>query len=100
MLMPINTSGTKSPLFLVHGLVDHMNCTIFAHALGPDRPIYAIHPNGTDGREPVIDNVPDMVRAYVEQIRGARPEGLVHVGGFCAAGLAATEVVRALQEEG
>ena len=101
MLVPIKTSGTKPPLFLVHGMIgDVGSATPFANALGPDRPLYAIHANGTDGREPVIDNMPDMVRAYVEQIRGARPTGPVHIGGFCSGGLAAIEVVRALQEEG
>jgi|SRR5215468_8893497 len=101
MLVPIKTSGTKPPLFLVHGMIgDVGSATPFANALGPDRPLYAIHANGTDGREPVIDNMPDMVRAYVEQIRGACPTGPVHIGGFCAGSLAAIEVVRALQEEG
>jgi thioesterase domain-containing protein len=101
MLMPIHTSGTKPPLFLVHGMMGDVNsATTFAHALGPDRPLYAIHANGIDGREPVIDNMPDMVRAYVEQIRGARPTGPIHIGGFCPGGLTAIEVARALQKEG
>jgi thioesterase domain-containing protein len=100
MLMPIHTSGTKPPLFLLHGQFEHVNAKIFAQALGPDRPLYAIHPNGMDGREPVIDNVPDMVRAYVEQIRGARPTGPLHIGGFCSGNLATIEVARALREEG
>src|SRR5262249_18285828 len=101
MLMPINTSGTRPPLFLVHGMIgDVGSATPFAHALGPDRPFYTIHANGTDGRDPVIDNMADMVRAYVEQIRGVRPTGPVHIGGFCAGGLAAIEVARALQQEG
>jgi|SRR5215472_3847620 len=97
MLMPIHTSGTKPPLFLVHGLSGDLS---FAHALGPDRPLYAIHANGMDGREPVIDNVPDMVGAYVKQILGVHPTGSVHIGGFCAGGLAAIEVARALQKKG
>ena len=101
MLMPINASGTKPPLFLVHGMIgDVGSATPFAHALGPDRPFYTIHANGTDGRDPVIDNMADMVRAYVEQIRGVRPTGLVHIGGFCVGSLAAIEVARALQQEG
>jgi len=76
------------------------SATPFANALGPDRPLYAIRANGTDGVEPVIDNMADMVRAYVEQIRGARPTGPVHIGGFCGGSVVAIEVVRALQKEG
>ena len=101
MLVPINTSGSKPPLFLVHGMIEHVSsATPFAHAVGPDRPFYTIHPNGTDGRDPVIDNMADMVRVYVEQIRGVRPTRPVHIGGFCVGGLAAIEVGRALQQEG
>jgi len=48
----------------------------------------------------VIDNMADMVRAYVEQIRRARPTAPVHIGGFCVGGLAAMEVASALLEEG
>jgi len=101
MLWPIHASGTKPALFLVHGMIGDMTFgTTFSDALGPDRPLYAIHANGMDGREPVIDNMADMVRAYVEQIRRARPTGPVHIGGFCVGGLAAMEVASALLEEG
>jgi thioesterase domain-containing protein len=101
MLMPISTSGTRPPLFLIHGNVgDASSAGSLTHVLGPERPVYAIHANGMDGREAVIDNMPDMVSAYVEQIRGARPTGLIHIGGFCMGTLTAIEVTRALQKEG
>jgi thioesterase domain-containing protein len=101
MLMPIRTSGTQPPLFLMHGNTgDVYLATSFAHVLGPQRPVYAIHANGIDGREAVIDNMPDMVSAYLEQIRGARPAGPIHISGFCMGSLIAIEVTRALQKEG
>ena len=97
----MRTSGTRPPLFLIHGQDgDVPSVTSFTDALGPERPVYAIHANGMDGREAVIDNIPDMVSAYVEQIRGARPWGPIHIGGFCTGSLAAIEVTRALQNEG
>src|SRR5262249_54078241 len=101
MLQPVQTSGQKPPLFLVHGLNGDMTAgAIFAGALGPDRPLYAIQANGMDGRQPTIDNVPDMVRAYIEQIRSARPTGPIRIGGFCAGSLVAMEIAHALQEMG
>src|SRR5262245_60345909 len=101
MLQPVQTSGKKPPLFLVHGLTGDLPLgAILARALGPDRPLYAIYANGIDDRQPTIDNVPDMVRAYVEQIRSARPTEPIRIGGFCAGGLVAIEIARALQETG
>src|SRR5262249_48618355 len=55
---------------------------------------------GMDDRQPTIDNVPDMVRAYVEKIWSARPTGPIRIGGFCAGGLVAIEIARALLEMG
>ncbi len=100
MLIPIQASGRKPPLFFVHGIQGLMPLgSVFARALGPDQPLYVIHANGTDGRQPVIDNMEDMVRAYVEEIEGARPAGPVRVGGLCEGCFVAMEIVRRLQEK-
>jgi hypothetical protein len=101
MLIPIQTAGSKAPLFLVHGMHGDMAAgSTFARVLGPDRPLYAIVANGMDGRQPVIDNLGDMVRAYVEEIRAARPTGPLRIGGICEGGWAALEITRELQTKG
>src|SRR5262249_15269010 len=47
MLLTIQASGSKRPLFFVHGLHGVMTLgSSLARALGPDQPIYAIHANG------------------------------------------------------
>jgi thioesterase domain-containing protein len=64
MLVPIHTSGTRLPLFFIHGVVGIMPlASTLARALGPDQPFYIFHANGVDGRQPIIDNMPDLVRA-------------------------------------
>jgi thioesterase domain-containing protein len=101
MLVPIQTSGKKPPLFFVHGLHGLMMLgSTFARAFGPDQPLYVINANGMDGRRPVIDNVRDMVMAYVSDIHGARPLGPVVIGSTCEGCLAAIEVARELRERG
>ena len=101
MLVPIQTSGKKPPLFFVHGLhgIMWLGATL-ARGLGQDQPLYAIHANGVDGRRPVIDNLEDMVRAYVEDIHGARPIGPLRIGGMCQGSVAAIEIARALRDRG
>ena len=101
MLVPVQTSGEKPPLFFMHGLRGVMMLGLsFARVLGPDHPLYAIHANGIDGRQPVIDNMRDMVRAYVEQIQEARPTGPIRIGGMCEGTVATIEVARELQKRG
>ncbi len=101
MLVPIQRSGSKPPLFLVHGMFGVIAAaSTFVRVLGPDRPLYAVLANGIDGRQPVIDDLGEMTRAYVEEIRTARPTGSLHIGGICEGGLVAIEIARELQQAG
>ena len=100
MLVPIETSGNKPPVFFVHGLRGFAFGRRFARALGPDQPVYVINANGMDGRQPVAEDVPGMVLAYVDEIQGARPTGPVRVGGMCTGCLVAIEIARRLQNQG
>lgn len=102
MLLPVQTSGSKPPLFFVHGRrgIAISVGSRFAGMLGPDQPFYVINANGMDGRQPIIEHVPKMVAAYLREIRGARAKGAVRIGGMCAGGLVAIEIARALQGEG
>src|SRR5438128_12644499 len=100
MLVAIEASGTKPPLFFVHGGFGILFSigSNFARALGPDQPVYVLHANGIDGRQPVLDNMQQMAIAYFEQIQRARPIGSVRIGGMCAGCLIAIELARRMQE--
>src|ERR1700683_2160805 len=102
MLVPVQNFGKKPPLFFVHATNGIMTLgSTLARVLGPEQPIYALHAEGIDGRACVIDNMQTMAATYVAQIRRARPEGTVRVGGMCGGGCrAAIEVARELQRGG
>jgi thioesterase domain-containing protein len=101
MLLPIQTSGEKPPLFFVHGLNGVMPLgRTFADGLGPDYPLYAVNANGMDGQAPAINSMRNMVLAYVDEIQKERPTGCVVIGGMCDGSLAAIEVARELQTNG
>src|SRR5712692_2257657 len=101
MLVPIQTSGNKPPLFFIHGVHGDMPLgTTFSRVLGAHQPVYAIYASGMDGRRPVIDNMPDMVRAYADEIQEVRPAGPIRIGGMCTGCLIALESARKLQEAG
>lgn len=100
MLVPIQTSGKKPPLFFVHGVFGVMCLgSSFARTLGPEQPLYAINANGIDGRQQPIDDVGKMATAYVEEIKTVAPSGPVRIAAMCSGCLAAIEIVRKLQED-
>jgi thioesterase domain-containing protein len=97
MLVPVQTSGSRPPLFFVHGVHGVMPLgPLFARALGPDQPLYVIQADGIDGLRPVLENVPDMARAYVEQIGETWPAGPLRVAGMCSGCFLAMEMAHNL----
>lgn len=102
MLVAVQTSGSKPPLFFVHGLrgIAFAVGSRFARMLGSDQPVHVINAPGMDGRQPTIDRVRDMVLLYLQEIGQVRPQGAVRVGGMCAGCFIAIEIARALQNEG
>jgi len=98
MLVPVRTSGSKPPLFLVHDQHGIMPFgTGLARVLGSDHPVYAIHASGMDGRQPATNNLPSMVQTYIAEIHGARLMGPLLIGGLGSGSLAAIEIARELQ---
>jgi thioesterase domain-containing protein len=102
MLVPVQMSGSKPPLFFIHGVrgFTFQVGPRFARMLGPDQPVYIINANGADGRQPIIDNVDEMVSAYLQEIRSARSTGPLRIGGMCSGCMVAIEVARWLRDEG
>jgi thioesterase domain-containing protein len=101
MLVPVQTSGGKPPLLVVHGLVGVMALGHFlAESLGPDQPLYAIQANGMNGGETKPGTVKEMARSYVEEILAAKFSGRLLIAGMCTGALAAIEIVRELEARG
>jgi len=104
MLVHAQPSGTKPPLYFIHGITGIMPLGRFlAQSLGPDQPLYAINATGIDGRTIVENDEPtakEMAHTYVEEILETHPSGPIFVGGMCAGGLVALEVARELHARG
>lgn len=101
MLVPVQTSGAKPPLLVVHGLAGVTAMGRFlADSLGPEQPLYTIHADGIDGRETKPGGVKNMARCYVEEILAVQFDGPLVIAGMCAGALAAIEVVRELEARG
>ena len=100
-LVPIKLSGTRPPLFLIHGaegnillykaLVKHLN---------EDQPVYGLQSPGLDGKSPILDDVKEMAQKYISEIKSIQPEGPYYLGGYCLGGTIAYEMARQLNQSG
>jgi thioesterase domain-containing protein len=100
-LVPIQTKGTKTPLFLIHG----MDGGVFyfhnlATALGDDQPVYGLQAQGMDGNSLPLLTVEEMATLYLRELRGVQPEGPYQLAGYCFGAEIALQIVRKLRAAG
>ncbi len=99
-LVPIQTSGERTPFFCVHAaggnVLFYQN---LARHLGSGQPVYALQSAGVAGDQPHT-TVEDMASAYIEELKQVQPEGPYLLGGFCSGAYIALEMAHQLQARG
>ncbi|WP_328940697.1 amino acid adenylation domain-containing protein [Streptomyces sp. NBC_00250] len=97
-VVPIRTTGSRPPMFLVHPLGGNVLCYLgLAKHLPEDQPVYALQAAGTHpGVEP-SDSIPEIAARYLEAVRRARPDGPYVIGGWSFGGFIAFEMARQLR---
>lgn len=100
-LVPIQTAGSRTPFFCVHGaggtvliyrdLVRH---------LGLDQPFYGLQSVGLDGTRPPLTKIEEIAAVYVEEIQKVQPVGPYFLGGYCLGGTIAFEMAQQLSRQG
>ncbi|MBU2928310.1 non-ribosomal peptide synthetase [Winogradskyella psychrotolerans] len=96
-LVPIQTKGDKTPLYLVHG-ADH-NVMIFkllSNNLDANQPVYALQAKGLNGIDEPLKSVDEMVNHYISEILKSNPEGPFVLAGYSFGGVIAFEMARQL----
>ncbi|WP_458247818.1 acyltransferase domain-containing protein [Streptomyces sp. MAI_2237] len=94
-LRPLKTTGSGTPLFLVHaaGGTSDVYRTL-AERLGDDRPVYGLD------RIEEARTVTEKARRYARVITAARPNGPLLLGGWSFGGFVAQETARQLTASG
>jgi len=100
-LVPMQTQGSKSPLFFVHGgagtvLLFHP----LARRLAPERPVYGLQSQGLYGRDLPHTSIEEMAAHYISEMRTVQPRGPYLLGGWCFGGLVAFEMAQQLRRKG
>jgi thioesterase domain-containing protein/acyl carrier protein len=100
-LVPIQPSGNKRPLFLVHPAGGHVFPFMgLAQSLGSDQPCYGLQARGVeDGQEPHT-RIEDMAACYIEAIQSVQSEGPYLLGGWSMGGEIAFEMAQQFHARG
>jgi thioesterase domain-containing protein len=100
-LVPIQTQGSKPPLFCVHGGWGHV--LFYRHLakhLGSDQPLYALQAKGLSGNETPYDDLVKIAANYIREIRSVQPNGPYYLAGYCFGAIAAFEMAQQLVAAG
>lgn len=101
-LVPIQSRGSKRPLFYTHV---HWQGGAFygfqlAQHLGPDQPFYILDPYKFEGISGTLPTMEEMAAEYVKTMRAVQPEGPYQLAAFCGGCLIAFEIAQQLQAAG
>ena len=99
--IPLRPSGSRAPLFLVHGADgDGLAFALLTRRLDPDQPAYGLRARGIDDGAPPHASLTEMATEYVAAIRELQPRGPYLLGGYCMGAPVAVEMARQLELAG
>jgi amino acid adenylation domain-containing protein len=100
-LLAIRRDGSRSPLFCVHGAGGNvLNLQDLARHLDPAWPVYGLQARGIDGASRPYEDIEDMSRDYLAEIRELQPFGPYYLSGYCGGGIVAYEIAQRLVADG
>ncbi|MEM9921745.1 MAG: condensation domain-containing protein [Bacteroidota bacterium] len=100
-MVPLRTSGSQTPLFCIHGGGAHVFFyNLFAKAMSPDRPIYAMQPVGLDGDSAFHSSIEEMASHYLKEIRSIQPHGPYAFLSYCFSNAVGLEMAQQLKKVG
>jgi acyl-CoA synthetase (AMP-forming)/AMP-acid ligase II/thioesterase domain-containing protein/NAD(P)-dependent dehydrogenase (short-subunit alcohol dehydrogenase family)/acyl carrier protein len=98
-LVPLQTTGSRPPLFCLPGAEDAIVFRALAAAIDPDQPLYCIQAPGLDGRSPTTPfaSIEEIAAQFVQEICGVQAHGPYFLCGHCLGGFLAYEVAQQLR---
>jgi amino acid adenylation domain-containing protein len=100
-LVPIKTSGTKLPIYIVHGI--GMNVLLFnnvAKNMDADQPVYALQAKGLKSADESFDRMEDIAAHYISEILAQDPHDEFALAGYSFGGIIAFEMAKQLKALG
>ena len=100
-LVPIKPSGTKMPLYMVHGA--GLNVLLFntlAMNMEADQPVYGLQAKGLDGVEEPLRSIEAIAAHYISAIMEQNPTGPYALAGYSFGGIIAYEMAKQFEAMG
>jgi amino acid adenylation domain-containing protein len=99
-LVPIQSSGSNKPFFLVPGGNGGEEILLFypklVYLLGQQQPVYSFRARGWDGIQTPHPTVEAMAADYIQEMRIIQPDGPYLLGGDCVGGAISLEMAQQL----
>ncbi|MGB6152926.1 MAG: amino acid adenylation domain-containing protein [Pricia sp.] len=101
-LVPIRPNGTKTPLFLIHGVgLTSLKFKDLVDNLDDDQPVYGLQGKGNlEGLDDASISVEEIAAHYIAHIRTVDPIGPYSLAGHSYGGVIAYEIARQLTDQG
>ncbi|MEX3935798.1 amino acid adenylation domain-containing protein [Paraburkholderia phymatum] len=100
-LVPIQTSGSRAPVFCPHPFGGHVMSYIpLANALGKEQPLFGLKARGLDGEARPHLCIPEMARDYIDVVKSVQPNGPYQFVGLSMGGSIAWEMACQLRNAG
>lgn len=99
-LVPIRASGSRPPIFCVHGMGGEVLCYVdLARYVGSDQPLYALQALPWHRDDDVELTLEEIAAGYVAALREVQPEGPYRIAGYSFGGFVALEMAQQLPGE-
>lgn len=100
-LVPIKTTGSKKPIYLVHGGgFNVLTFEPFSKHMDPEQPIYALQGLGLYDKAKMLSTIEEIAAFYIREMLELDPIGPYALGGYCSGGVIAYEMATQLCAQG
>ncbi|MEM7114000.1 MAG: condensation domain-containing protein [Chloroflexota bacterium] len=98
VLVPLNESGTRPPIFFTHGVFGSLVwLTNILPLLEADQPAYGLQAVGLQADAEPDTTIEAMAARYIKAMQRIQPTGPYYLAGYCFGGIVAYEIARQLE---
>ncbi len=99
-VVPLQTRGTKTPLWLVHPASGNILAFIPLAKHMLDRPVYGLRARGVNPGEPFFRSIAEIARQYHSHMKKTQPHGPYAIAGYSLGSSVAFEITKIFEAQG